>query len=398
MPFVGGTSLETTAAANVIMARAFFRRAQDWLYPHLCSSYVSVKAVEPLVTIGAVPPLRAYTGTLRFKNIPSYNMNVPNLLFKSAFGIQRSAFEFDQTRVLPQLAPQTGIAVAELPDQLVFKRILNGSSASSASVVFDFDGKTYTTTMDGLSYFNTAHTMSDSGGTQSNIIQGNLPNTNALVQAQDIATTAQQIVQDFSIALQTIKDYKNTNGMPIFPNLDTKRSVVIVCPPTLEPAMHLAFLTPGSTIAQTSNIMPYYVRDVFSSGYLDGFPDPEDETGSTNINPVNATDYYIFIVDDFVKPFYMQMFKPVGENDIFPRGYNADGVIDAIRRINKGMTVEQATLFASTSVDTTFRRVGAESDAYTIQNERFLVAGRYRGNLVYGPPFLGYRVKPVGGS
>ena len=400
MPFIVGTAAETTRNANTVMARSFFPRAKKNIYPQLCSSYASSRPVEPHAAIGSIPPLRAYKGSLGVTNIASYSLDVPNLLFKNVIGIKQQAMEFDQTRTIMQLADAVGLRLADFWDQLWAKRLLAGSTSGSQTVVFDGDGKTYTVTIDGQPLFSASHPLGKNGANQSNIISGSLPSTNVALVAQDIATTAQQMVNDAMQVIQKIKDWVDPSGMPLFPTLDTKQNLVFVVPPLLEMPAKLAFMAMNSTISQTTNIAPSYIqaKAVVSSGYLDGFPDPEDPTGVASVAPVNATDYYVFITDDYVKPFYMQMFKPTGADGLFPRGYNADRMIDAIRKAENGITVDEATTFASTRVDTTFRRIGADADAYTIQNDQFLASARLRGNIVYGPPFLSWRVKPSGGA
>lgn len=396
MPIVSGTKASTTLAANVVMSKSYFPRAKRWIYPRLSSSYISVKSVEPHAVVGAVPPLQQYTGTLKLANIPSYKMQVPNLLFKNAFGIKQSELEFDQTRTLVQLAPQMGVRTAEFPDMLFAKRLLSGTTANSQYVTFE--GTQYTQTLDAKPLFATDHPTGKNGASQSNIISGNLPSTKAALLAQDLATSAFQMISDFNALLDAIKQVVDTAGVPLFPSIDPKESIVIVVPPVLEAVAQLAFRTPApAVISQTTNIMPSFVKDVISHGYLGGLPDPESEVGAT-VSPTNETDWYAFITDDYVKPFYTQFFRPAEDSDLFPPGYNAKNLIERVVAAVKGITVEQATVFASTRIDTTFGKIGANSDAFTIQTETFLVSARMRGNMVYGPHFLSWKVKPNGGS
>lgn len=396
MPIISGTKASTTLAANVVMSKAYFPRAKKWLYPLLSSSTISVKSVEPYAVIGSVPALSGYTGSLKLANIASYKMNVPNLLFKNAFGVKQSELEFDQTRTIMKLSPAMGIRTAELPDQLFCKRLLNATTSGSQTVIFE--GQSYTQTLDGVPLFSASHPTGYNGALQSNIIQGTLPSTKAALLAQDIATSAKQMVSDFNSVLDVIKTVTDTAGVPLFPTIDTKESVVVVVPPVLEPIAQLAFRTGGTAVIdQTTNIMPQFVKSVISHGYLAGFPDPESETGAT-ISPTNATDWYVFITDDFVKPFYTQLFRPPNDSDLFPPGQSPEDVVSRVVNAVKGITVDQATVFASTRIDTTFNKVGANSDAFTIQTETFLVSARMRGNMVYGPHFLSYKVKPNGGT
>lgn len=397
MPFVTGTQNALIRAANTVMSRAFFTRAKKWLYPSLAGSYISTSLVEPHAIIGNVPPLERFTGTLNSKLLPSFRQDIPNLLYKNSLKIKQAQFEGDQTGALVQLSAGMGLTIAEFPDRLLATRILTGSLASSASVVFDEDGITYQLTFDGEPYFSDSHDVGGGFALQSNNIQGTLPLTKALLTADDYATNANKMIRDLQNVIDRIKNVRDNQGQPFYPTIDMKESVVVVVPPILEPIAALAFRTSqDAVINQTTSVAPLFVRDVLSTGYLAGFVGPE--ASGDELTPVNETDWYVFIVEDYVKPFYTQLFRPKKDSELMPPGYDAGSEIDRILSQNDGITVDQATVFASTRVDSTFRRIGAEADPITIQTEAFQIAARYRGNIVYGPWFTGYRIKPVGGA
>lgn len=396
MPIVAGTENANIRAANTVMSRSFFTRAKQWLYPALSGSYVSTSLVEPHAVIGNVPPLSLYQGQLKARLLQSWKQQVPNLLFKNLLKIKQSQFEGDQTGALVQLSSGMGLTIADFPDRLLATRILTGSLASSATVVFDEDGQTYNLTLDGEPFFSENHN-TWSANVQSNIIQGTLPATNALLTADDYATNANKMIRDLQNVLNLIKTAKDNQGQPIYPTIDTKQSIVVVVPPILEPIAALAFRTSQeAVINQTTSVAPLFVKAVLSSGYLAGFVGPESE--DEVVNPVNETDWYVFIVDDFVKPFYTQLFRPLRENEMMPPGYDAGAEVDRILASTDGISVDQATVFASTRVDTTFKRIGAEADLATIESDAFAISARYRGNITYGPWFTGYRIRPAGGS
>lgn len=396
MPIVTGTQNAQIRAANTVMSRAFFTRSKKWMYPELSGSYVSTSLVEPHAVIGNVPPLEAFQGQLKSRMLPSWKQQVPNLLFKNLLEVAQGQFEGDQTGALVQLSQGIGLTVADFPDRLLATRILTGSLASSASVVFPEDGVTYQLTLDGQSYFNTGHT-TWAGGTQSNIISGNLPATKALVQADDIATNANKMIRDLQAVIDAIKTVKDNQGQPIYPTIETKQSIVVVVPPALETIAALAFrTTQDAVINQTTSVAPMFVKGVMCSGYLDGFIGPE--SNEALVSPVNETDYYVFVVDDFVKPFYTQLFRPLRQNEMMPPGYDAAAEVRRMTSQSDAITVDQATVFASTRVDTTFNKIGANADLQTIQSDAFAMSARYRGNITYGPWFTGWRVKPSGGS
>lgn len=394
MPLVTNTSLSTTVAANTAMSGAFFPRTKSWIYPSVCGQYTSTRLVEPHALLGSAPPMALYSGKLKSRRIPSFRMDVPNLLFKNIIEIDQTEYEGDQTRTLLLLSQAIGVRVAEFPDQLFAMRLLNGSAATC--MTSSFRGQDYTLTLDGAPMFSANHNDYFSGSVQSNIIAGELPSggTAALLE-QDWATTATQMQRDLQATINRIKTIKDTAGVQMFPTMETKKSIVLLVPPALEPAAALAFKTASSVINQTTNIAPMFVKDVLSSGYFAGFTNPE--TGAA-IAPVNELDYYVAVVEDWVRPFYVQMFRPINDNELAPPGYSATAEMQRILKKDSTITVPQATLWASTRVDSTFNKIGDNADQATIQSEAFWVSARFRGNITYGPWFTLYRVKPQGGS
>ena len=396
MPIITGTQLSAVRMANTVMARAFFPRFKDSLYKVCAASYISTALVEPHALMGTVPGLSLYNGLLKAFKIPSFTLQVPNPLFKNLIEIDRQEYEGDQTGTLTRLAPQLGVRLAEFPDQLFIKRLVAG--ATSGSQYQTFNGIKYTMTMDALPFFSSSHTDWYTGGTQANIIQGTLPSTKAALKAQTFAASAQQMQQDLLGVIDSISSVRDNQGIAFFPNIDTGTSIVVIVPRVLQPIADLAFAKPGAMINQTTNIAPLYVKDVKSSGFLSGnFVDPE--TGSL-ISPVNETEYYVMVVNDWVKPFYLQLFRPPKDDELVPHGYDAAAQIDAL--LNQKLTVpvdtDSATAFASAMVETTFNKQGANADAHTITKETFLASARWRGNFAYGPWFTCYKVIPNGGS
>jgi hypothetical protein len=402
MPIIANTSPAAVRAANQLLSMTFFPRARKWFFPRLSASSVSTSKVEPYVAIGSVPMLQKYDGRLFTRKIPSYRQSVPNLLFKNAIEIDRSELEFDQTKSLARLAPALGVRIAEWPDYLWFKRLLKGGVSGSQTVVFE--GESYTMTFDNKPLFSTTHATTYDASAQSNFIQGTVPATRALVIAQDIAVTANQLVRDLQAIINAVQTVKDTSGLPLFPNLDPKEALVVLVPPILLPAATLAFKTNGviggtngSSSGATSNVAPVFVKDVLSSGLLNGFPDPEIDGTQTAVSPINETDWYVFIDDDFVKPFYVQTYRPPADSEMFPRGYDPAAVVDRLLSANSELTAQQAAVFASTAIETTFNKVGANADRATIESESFLAATRLRGNITYGPWFLSWKVIPAAG-
>lgn len=403
MPIVVNTENARIRAANTVMSRAYFPRAKKWLYTELCGTYISTSLVEPHAIIGSVPPLQRFSGQLKSAGIPSYSSNIPNELYKNVFHIDQTDLEADQTRTLMQLSTATGVRTAEFPDMLFASKLLKGSVTgdvtAGGSVTHTFRGTSYTITIDGVPFFDDSHpTPGLAAGVQSNQIEGSLPTTLAEVNEQSWAESALQMQRDLLAVINAVQTIVDTQGVPLFPSLDPKSAFTVVVPPGLAPIAALAFTTGnGAIINQTTNIAPMYVKKVISSGFLAGLPDP-DNANLKRVSPLNATDWYVLIDDDYVKPFYWQIYRPPTGDELFPRGYNAEAEINRIMKANSDITVAEATVYASTRIDTTFARIGEQADAYTIENEQFLVSARSRGNIVYGPWFTGWRIYPSGGT
>lgn len=404
MPIVANTQLSAVRKANTVMVNAFFPRAKDWLYPRCCGSYSVTNLVEPLVVGAAAPQMKKWNGSVNSTGLPSWTMSVTSPVWKNMLNIDRTELEADQTHTLIKKVEEMGIILAELPDQIFIKRLLNGSTAGSQTEVFN--GATYTVTFDGQPLFSASHNTGD-GTSQSNIIAGTHPATVAGIFAQDVATTVNELQLAVYNVINSIKTVRNNQGMPIFQTLDTKKSVIVVVPPCLEGPAYLAFKavnsliggSPSGSTGSTTNISPMFVKDVLTTALLAGFPDPE---GTGNINPVNPTDFYVLITDDRVKPFYVQYFKPAGKNDLFPQDYDVDAAINAMladsEKLGLKVTKDEATLFASTIVEHNLNAQGSQAQRDVVENERFFVSARFRGQVAYGPWFCSWRVKPTGSS
>ncbi len=404
MPIITDTTL-TTRKANAIMSGAFLPRAKKWLFPLVSQSYEATNFVEPHVIGGAAPSLRRFRGTVNSTGIPSWRLYCTTPLYKNKIQLDRSETEHDQTRTLLRKADEIGVAIADFPEQLWAAKLLKGDSASVGSE--SFEGTTYQTTMDGLAQFSASHQL-NGVTSQSNIIQGSLPQTLEILQESDIALMANYMQRDLNKIVKAIKTVKNNQGLPIYPTLDLKENIVVVVPAALEVVAQRAFKSgliggsPGSngSTGSSDSVAPMFVKDVLVSGYLDGgFPDPEVETGAT-VSPTYDTQWYVLIVSDRVKPFYFQNYVPPANSDLFPKGFNVDGMIDSALADAKKLGLEgttariAATTFASTLVEHNLTAVGANSQESVFDQEKFFVGARSRLGLAYGPWFTSWLVQP----
>ncbi len=400
MFFAFGNATQTRLANGTFM-NAFLPRAYKYLFNRIGGSYVSKSLVEPLPIMGTLGHLKRFQGSMTAQSIPTWLQNVPNNLYKTVAELDRSAPELDQTRQIMRIANDAGIRIGQHPDLLTVYRIMNGSAANSQYEVAD-NGTKYTITMDGLPFFSASH-QTDGKTNQSNIVQGGLPATVNGYQALDEASKAKIMLNDMGTVVQAFKTFKDNTGAPIFPTLDSKTSLVVLTPSLLETVSAQVFATPGGVIDMTTGIGHRFVKEVISTGYLDGSVNPNDSSpAAAAVSPLNPTDYYVAVVDDVVKPLYYQIYEPPTPSETLPFGNSISQARDEVMRLAAvgGITLgaTEATIAAAAIVDTTFARVGAQADAYTILNEKYLVSPRVRDNVSYGPWFTMIRVKANGGN
>jgi hypothetical protein len=410
MPIVTNLQTSLVRDANAILATTFFPRWRGGFWQELAGSYVSTALVEPFALDGAAPMLQYWQGSMNARGVSSWTLQVPNLLFKTIEEISRTSLEMDQTGTVLRRVAQMGVRLAQLPDFLMAKRILTASLSSSASIVFG--GQTYYTTFENtVPFFSTAHT-TYAASNQSNIIQGGLPSTISAIGSNDIAVLANQMQKDIEQVVAQIATIVDDKGIQVFPSLDPEKHLVVVVPPILKQAARLAFSTPAATIGgtngtggsagATTSIGPTMVKRVVSSPLLAGCIDVESTSPTGTVSPVHQTDYYIFIEDDLVKPFYFQRFRPKHVGEYSPIGYNpqaaAQAAIAAAEKAGVNITAEAADVYASAEVDHNLGALGANAQLSVVTQESFFMSPRMRGNITFGPWFCGYRVDPTGYS
>jgi hypothetical protein len=172
--------------------------------------------------------------------------------------------------------------------------------------------------------------------------------------------------------------------------------------------MQLVFKTGNAVVAglggsggsgSTTNIANTFVRDAFEFSLLQGCANVYDSELGT-LNPTAATDYYAFILDDFVRPFYWMPFVPPSGSDFIPQGYDPTAEANKILAISKEAGVDvspmAAEAYASTIIDHNLNAIGANSQESVAQREQFFMSPRQRGAWVKGPWFSGLKIVPSG--
>ena len=412
MPISSYLQTSLVRDANIAMATAFFPRWRGGFWQKLCGSTLSTALVEPFALEGAAPLMKQWLGDVSSRAIASWKQQSPNLLFKNYEEVSRTDLEMNQTGTILKRVGQIGIRVAQAPDYLLAAKIMSGSLTSSASVVFS-DGNTYYTTFEqGVPIFSTAHNTYASN-VQSNIIQGNLPSTIANVKLADPAQLAADMQKDLTALLDALAGVLDDKGGQIYPDLEPELHIVAVVPPILKYAASLAFKTPGALIGgspstsngstgSTVNIAPMFIKDVISSPLLKGCADIQNQDDTARVTPVHDTDYYFFITNDYVKPFYFQRFRPKEKGEFSPPGINADQQVQealaAVKAIGLKATAESQDVYAATIVDHNLAALGAQAQESVVKKEAFFMSGRTRFNINYGPWFTAWKIDPTGTS
>jgi len=416
MPVSAALQTSLVRDANVALALTFFPRWRKGFWAKICGETKSTRPVEPFSLAGATPLPRSWlpSGMTNSQPINSFSQFIPNLLLKSFEWINRWDIEFDQTRTIISRMSAHGVRLNEVLDYLCAKRIVTASLASSATAISYFDNKSYNLTFEsGIPYFATNHN-TFTGGTQSNIIQGNLPNTTAGINGQNIAATVNQLQEDLNAAIVNFTSIKDDKGVLLYPDFDPAKHLVVAVPPVLWMAAKLAFTTPSAMIGgsanangsygSTTNITPMFIKDVIMSPLLAGGPDVESQDPSVTYAPTAPTTYYYFMKYDLVEPVYFQRFAPLKNNELRPSGSNPVAEAEAAIKATKAafpdldISTEAAEVFASAEIDNNLAALGNQSQLDVAANERFYIAPRLYGQFFLGPWMTGLKVDPQGYS
>jgi phage major head subunit gpT-like protein len=99
----------------------------------------SVTSVEQFPWFGAFPRFRPWVGSRVIKNIRTHGYSITHDKFEDTIAIGRTAIEDDQYGVFAPVAQAFGQAAAELPDELVYRKLLNGFIENCYDGQFFFD-------------------------------------------------------------------------------------------------------------------------------------------------------------------------------------------------------------------------------------------------------------------
>jgi hypothetical protein len=411
MPQITGLSTSNVRLANTALAATFFPRVLRSVWPRVCGLTKSSALAEPFTFLGAAPLLKLYNGAIPNLPMASYQLTVPNPLWKNIEFINRSQFEFDQTRTLSSRIGALGVKVVQNYDYLLARTIINGSVANSQYFTLYDNQVQYTMTLDALPIYATNHTLGASGN-QSNLLQGQLPSTIAALDAQDLSVTIQQMWRDIQQVLYQISTWVDDKGALIFPDFDAKRQLVLMIPPCLDMAAEQGFRIAsamvggsngtGGSSGSTSTMGYRVVKDVISWNLLTGVPDIQSALPNATITPTAPTAYYIMIEGDYGKPYYFQRFLPIKQENVQPPGSSFQAEVDRILAVagEKGLDVrpEAAEMYAATEIDHNLGALGANAQESVAGREEFFISARTRGMVFPGVWINSLKIDPTGTS
>lgn len=402
MPIIANTSASAVRLVNQAFAAAFFPRANQSVYSKICRSYTQRSETEPFSVMGSPPILTQFSGTVDSNDIASFTWTVPNQIFKNFEQISRNALETDQTGTLIKRVAVNGQRLAQWQDQLFFTKLITGNRTASATEVSP-SGTSYNVTIDGLPFFSAVHSTGPSGVTQSNIVNGNLASTVATMAANDLGASAQAMQKDMILIQQRFAQFQDTVGSVLLSDSDMASRIILLVPPSVKPIADLAFRSPGAMIGGSpgnsgstgsTTFQHSIVREVISSNYLASMRSSIDGSVLTG---TSATEYYAFLVDDYVAPMYWQRFLPLGIN-----GVNTDAVANAVMAAGNAAGIntsfDSAALYATMEVDNNFGALGSQAQESVVKQEKFFVSARARGNFAYGFPYTALKIVPSGAS
>lgn len=409
MPVISNLQTRLVRDANTALAMGLFPAALDMVYPKCTGMALATAEIEPFVLNGASPLPTLFNGTMKSQLVSSFSIQVPALLFKSYESVSRFDFELDQTRTVMTRGQAIGARLSQFPDFLFAKRLLAGDKSSSASTVYN--NMSLQTTIDGLSFFNTGHTLNPNA-TQSNIVAGALQSTTvASLDSYDFAQQVQAMQRDAQQAFATFAGFTDDKGIQVHPNLNPQRDIVVVVPQALYPVAMAAFARPGAIIGGSPGTTGstgststgfYTVKDIISNSLIGGCQDVESQVPGATVNPTYATQYYFLHVGNpLIKPLYHMLWRPKKAGETMPLGSNpeaeAEAAVNAAAEVGyPNVPRDVALQYAFYEVDTNFNAIGANAQASVVETESFFMAGRTRQNFLYGAWWDAILVYPDG--
>lgn len=342
----------TTKGARGLFLKNFVTRRRKLTYTKVCAVVPSHVENDFARAIGTVPQLEEVidsTSLPPLSDFRDYAWDWKNRLYRAAIQVERSLFDFSQTKQELTLLDSLAARVANFPDLLLYTRLINDSLYGG----------------DGVKLFSASHPAPiGSSTTQSNIVTG----TTAVdfCFAADVPEVATQILTDFRNAKARMRRFLDDNGQPWHDDDLNSEDFLIICSPLLEAPMRQAFFS--QTIAATDNILKSSIRDIIVSNYLPG------ESGNAN-----ASDWYLVNVGTLSRPFQYSSFRRIKDEELEDQ-YNDNREEYSVA----GVDLESLKEFSSIRIETNLGHQGMNAEADVMLNDRITMQARWRGEIFGG--------------
>jgi len=262
-----------------------------------------------------------------------------------------------------------GGRLANFPDRILTTRLLaTGGSGQLMSGELDSSG-------DNIALFSDSHLAPiGSSTTQSNMMTGTT--SSAFCAGSAVQTVAQQILNDFRVALAQIRGILDDQGQPWHDDDIKSENITILCSPLLEAPMKQAFFS--HLINASDNIMKGMVKEVITTNYF-----PSTSTSA------DAADWHIFINNNMQKPILYSRFRRITDDEIEDR-YSK--YLTAGSDHEKGIRMEDLRELSSVRLETNMGHQGMNADSDVMDNDRFQITAQFRGEIFGGEWRNGFKV------
>lgn len=344
----------TTKGARGLFLKNFVTRRRKLIYTKLCQIVPSHVENDFARSIGTVPQLEEVIDSVSLPPISDfrdYSWDWTNRLFKATIQVERSLFDFSQTRQEHTLLDSLAARVANFPDLLLVTRLLNRATQLNGG--------------DGVALFSASHPAPvGSSTTQSNIVTGTTPSD--FCATADVVEVATQILTDFRVAKSRMRRFLDDNGQPWHNDDLPAEDFVIVCGPLLEAPMRQAFFT--TQMAASDNVMKGAVRDIITTNYWPALSTSAD-----------AADWFLLNVGTISRPFQYSSFRRISDAEI-EDAYESQQQEFA----DAGINLDDLKEFSSIRIETNLAKQGLNAEADVMLNDRILMQARWRGEIFGG--------------
>ncbi len=257
-PIVAVKGLQATFLAAYQVAEAF--------WPKIATEVPSTGSEERYGWLGSAPAMREWEDERVPKGLLDHDYTIKNKDWEATIAVDRNAFKDDQLGGI-QIRIQDLAGRAKVhPNKLVSELISKGES---------------TLAYDGQFFFDTDHAEGESG-TQDNDLTYNAADPNNVTQAEYAAS--------FDAARVVLAQFKDDRGEPF--HEQAQSGLVVMAPPAL-------WAVAEKTLKQ----------DTLSGGETNVLRDAAELIVNPHLS--DATKWYLFKTDTFIRPFIFQVRDPV---------------------------------------------------------------------------------------